>query len=110
MGLFRPDRGRSESLQGAVRAYQYFRRPGSARSAQDLFEMADLPAALRQWRIGRWLRHHLGDVQERRAEAVAGGGRRRSRLDTLLRVKRIHLDLQRPHAPQTPRPGIESPI
>ena len=50
----------------------------SAQRHQDLFELADHPAALRQGRVRRRLRHRARDVPGRRV-AVADEGQRRGR-------------------------------
>src|SRR5208282_6558331 len=40
------DRRRIARLAGAIRSRQYFRRSGSARGAEELFQLADVSAAL----------------------------------------------------------------
>src|SRR5262245_27415513 len=77
--LFSADRRGLAGLRGGVCARQHLRGSGAARSAQGVFELAYLPAALRQWRAGRRLRYRARDVSQRGAEAAPAGRRRRTR-------------------------------
>src|SRR5262249_15995707 len=74
--LFRADRAGAAPARRELQAREHLRRAGDTRGAEEVFELADLSTALRE-RRARWgLRHHAGDVSQRRAEGAAAGGRR----------------------------------
>src|SRR5882762_6740678 len=83
-------RGRSDPHRAwrQVQRHRRADRSGDPPGHQGLFELADHPAALRQGRVRRRLRHHPRDVPGRRiAAAVCRQGRRgqRGRLSLIAR-------------------------
>src|SRR5688500_5179927 len=74
--LFGAGRGRAASFgREYLPLGQYLRRPRVARCAQAVFELAYLPAALRERRAGGRLRHRARPAPQRRAQEALDRGR-----------------------------------